>query len=179
MEHMGSLGGSSITDMLPDKLLIQPSGNTYTRSGQKVQVGLHVYICPACGKRFEATTQHRYRTERKQQGDQKVRVYCSYKCFRPVEKQIQEAFKADCLGFVPANGRDKPALELAMIRVEKCKRKMEEYRAVIIDPVRMNAMTAMQRASKKNSYREWKNKLEQALEALEVLKEHERTIGQL
>lgn len=170
MDYMGSLGGSSITDMLPDKLLIQPTGDTYTRSGKHVRVGLYVFTCPACGKRFEATQKHGYKvTDRDGQ-----HMYCSYKCFRPVEKAMEDKFKADCLGFVAVNSRDKPPLVRAQIRVDKCKRMMEEYKAVINDPVRWNALTEKQKHSKKSNFREWRRKLDEALEALETLEQFEK-----
>lgn len=169
MGYTGSFGGS-ITDMLPDRLLIQPSVETYTRSGKHVRVGLYPYICPACGKRFEATQKHGYKvTDRNGQ-----HMYCSYKCFRPVEKAMEDKFKADCLGFVAVNGRDKPPIERARMRVEKCKQKMEEYRAIRNDPVKWNALPQQKRCSRTSNYNEWKKKLAEAEEALELLEQMER-----
>lgn len=169
----GKLGGS-ITDMLPDRLLIQPSGDTYTRSGKHVRVGLYPYICPACGKRFEATPQHRYKTTHRLSNRDYQQVYCSYKCFRPVEKAAEDKFKADCFGFVAINGRDKPPIERARMRVEKCKLKMEEYRAIRNDPVKWNTLPQQKRWSSTSNYNEWKKKLAEAEEALELLEQMER-----
>lgn len=174
MDYMGSLGVSSITDMLPDKLLIQPSGDTYTRSGKHVRVGLHVYTCPACGKQFEATTEHRYRTERRMEGDQRVRVYCSYKCFRPVEKAMEDKFKADCFGFVQCNGGEKTPLERAKHRVKKCQKKIDDLVALINNKAKFYALTDRQRHAKRVNLQEWKRKLAEAKDNLEVMEEMER-----
>lgn len=174
MDYMGSLGGSSITDMLPDRPLIQPSGDTYTRSGKHVRVGLTVYKCPACGKQFEATTQHAYRIERKVGGLQRVQVYCSYKCFRPAEKAMEEKYKADCFGFVQCNGNDRPPLERARNRVEKCQKKINDLAAIINDKAKFYALTDQQRHSKRVNLQEWKRKLAEAKDNLEAMEEMER-----
>lgn len=174
MEDMRSLVGSSFADMLPDRLLIQPSGDTYTRSGKHVRVGLYVYICPTCGKHFEATPQHAYKTERKVHGVTRQRVYCSYKCFRPVEKILEDKFKADCLGFVASNGQDKSPIERARMRVEKCRRKMNERMAIRNNPEKWNAMTRTQRVNNTANYNEWKRKLEEAQQSLEQMLQMEQ-----
>ena len=168
MEHMGSLGGS-ITDMLPDQLMISPSIKGYQK--KRIGMNLHTCTCAACGKKFEAHSGHAYKTERKMHGQQKVRMYCSYKCFRPVEKMLEEKFKADCLGFVAVNSRDKPALERAGIRVEKCKRKMEEYRAIRNDPAAWNALPQQKRWGVTANFNEWKKKLAEAEESLAQLEQ--------
>ena len=77
MDYSSVFGGYSISDMLPDRPLVQPSGDTYTRSGKVVRAGLYNYICanPECGKAFEATQQHRYKATIQENGAQRIKVF--------------------------------------------------------------------------------------------------------
>lgn len=164
----GILRGGTFADTLPDEMM-PCADHPYTRSGQKVCVGLSTHICKACGKRFEATGQHRYRVERKH----RVEMYCSYKCFRPVEKEQEDRFRALCFGFVAVRGGDKSPLEKARNRVEKCRKKLARYEGILKDPDKWAAMTSDQRRCKAEQVRYWLLKLEESEEALEVLKNHE------
>ncbi len=172
MEPIGNLGGGSITDMLPDQLMISPSVSGYHK--KRIGMNLHTCTCAACGKKFEAHSGHKYKTERKLNGSQKVRMYCSWHCFSPVEKAMAEKFKADCLGFVAVSGRDKSVLERARIRLEKCKRKMAEYRAIRNDPAKWSVLDQKKRWAVTANCNQWKKKLAEAEEALAQLEQMER-----
>lgn len=161
METMGSLGGGTFYDMLPDKLMIEP----YTRSGHPVRCGLYEYTCEACGKRFEATYQHRYKTESKINGSARMRIYCSYRCFRPVEKMLEEQFKADCLGLTRKSG-SKTAHQKALERAAICKKKLADLQAIRNDPAVWKALPISKRQTTTTLIGVWRCKLDEAEEAL-------------
>ena len=175
MDYLNGLQSHSITDMLPDRPLVQPCEDTYTRGGKVVRVGYYNYICanPECGKAFEATQQHKYKASLKEKGVQRIKVYCSYKCFRPIEKYLEDRYKAECFGFVQCNGAELPPTERAKKRVEKCEKRIQDLMDEINDPVRFKALTKSQKHTRKALVQEWRRKLAEAKETYEQMKEME------
>ena len=143
----------SFGDMVPDSLLICPA--TYS-DGSSKQVGLRQRICATCGKQFEATEFHRYRLERKINGKNKMRWYCSYSCFRPAEKREAEVFKYKAFGITKEYDPSKDTVERAHARLEQCRKTLADIRHEIYDdPIAFRAMSENYRKNMKNKEKRW------------------------
>lgn len=171
-ENMGFPIRQTISEMLPDEPLVEPESQR-GRYGKNIHVSLNEYTCAECGKRFTATKDHKYKVTSQAKGHDRMAVFCSYNCFRPTEKAMQEKFKAEALGFVNGYGRDKSPVERARARVEKCKKKLAELQAIRNDA---NAWAALSRKQKNNlstTIPRWKTKLDEAEAALKEAETYE------
>lgn len=161
-DNMGFPIRRSVSDMLPDQLLVEPACMP-GRYGKEIHVGYQEYTCAACGKVFSATKQHRYRQQIQKHGEnKKVLFYCCYDCYRPIERAAQEKFKKDTMGFVPECGGQKSPLEHARARVIKCQKKLAEYQAIRNDPQAWEAMPMTKRRSLTKMISRWKQQLDDA-----------------
>ena len=96
------------------------------RHAQREAMGMHEYDCAECGKRFTAYSEHRYK-RCAVKGDTKIRMYCSYTCYRKIEKAKEEAFKKKMLeAWVPGDNRKKTPLEMAKERLRKSKEGLDK-----------------------------------------------------
>lgn len=165
-ENMGFPLPRTIGEMLPDETLVEPEGQ-HGRYGKGIHVSVMEYTCAACGKRFTSTSQHRYKAEISRHGKSKrVQYYCSYTCYRPIERAAQEKFKKETMGFAPENSKSKSPVERARARVEKCKAKLEEYQAIRNDPQAWNALPTLKKHNLTKMISRWKSEVDKANEML-------------
>lgn len=145
------------------------------RHAQKEAMGMHEYDCAECGKRFTAYSEHRYK-RCAVKNDTKIRMYCSYTCYRKIEKAKEEAFKKKMLeAWVPGDNRKKTPLEMAKDRLRKSKegltkaqkKKDEEW----------HTLSPGQRVKLNRRIVDWMTRLVLAEEELEALKANEGAGG--
>jgi len=163
----------SISEMLPDDVMIAPV-KPYTRSGKPECLGLFGYECATCGKHFEATTQHRYKIVQEKNHKRITQMFCSYSCFRPVERDIAEKYKNQTIGaYVRGWSRDKTPLERARERVETCKAKLAKFRGMKDDQQAWKSLPQRRRDSIASSIGCWNRKLEEAIRNLKEVEADE------
>lgn len=157
-ESLGFTQPRTIGEMLPDQPLTMPDG---TRGRYKYisQANLYPHICAACGKKFDAASEYRYRVSVKSQSD---KYYCSYNCFKPVEDEMLEKFKRDTLGNCYALGTEDCNLTQARQRVKKCESRLAELQAQREDPAIWGALPSVNRKSLTKLISRWKQKLDDA-----------------
>lgn len=163
-ENMGFPVRQTISEMLPDQLLVSPESKV-GRYGKNIHVGLQEFICPKCGTRFYATSQHRYKVRIAG----KEHMCCSHHCFRPYEKEMEEKFKCEALGFKKTFGDEKTPLERARDRVAACKKRLRKYQAIKDDSTAWAALSKTKQESYRKLIRVWTEKLEHAQRMLEGL----------
>jgi hypothetical protein len=171
-ENMGfPIHSSSFVDMVPDSLLICPA--TYS-NGKSKQVGYRHRTCAACGKEFECTNEHRYKVLRNHKHKQRMLYYCSYSCYRPVEKKEEEIFRYRAFNCVREYDPSKDTAERAQARLKQCKKKLEEIKHEIFDdPAAFKALGASQRKNLKNKLAVWTEKLAYAEERVREVEGYE------
>lgn len=161
-ENMGFPIAHSFFDTVPDSPLICPA--TYS-NGKRKQVGYRQRTCAACGKEFECTNEHRYKVLRKHKGNQKMIYYCSYSCYRPVEKKEAEIFRYKAFNCVKEYDSGNDAAERAYARLKQCQKKLADIMHQIYDdPAAFKALGASQRKNLKNKLAVWTEKLAYAEE---------------
>ena len=169
-ENMGFPLPRTIGEMLPDEPLVEPESQR-GRYGKRIHVVLNEYTCAGCGKPFTAAPEHRYKMQSQAKGAAKrLQMYCSYSCFRPAEREAQEKFRKDTMGYVPECGGRKSPVEHARARVERFEKKLNELQAIRNDPIAWKALPATRRRSITSLISRHKNNLD---EAKEMLKEAE------
>ena len=98
-------------------------------------------VCGTCGKEFECSTQTRYKVVR----NNRDVVFCSYRCFREVDRPMREAEKAAANMDDPFAAAQKEYLyrkklkqqqsleaqeEKLVKRIKLCDQKVREYRTI-------------------------------------------------
>lgn len=160
---------ASIMDMLPDELP-QAEITPYTRSGMPVCVGLHAYKCAICKKAFEATTEHAYKLRGRNGG--KMKMYCSYTCFRVDEKPLLEKKKRAALRRWSADDYETPATprEKAERELSRCREKRKHWAAIKADKAQWDELPWYTQRSVEDKIAMWLAReivAEQVLEELE------------
>lgn len=171
-ENMGFPIRQTVSEMLPDELLVSPESQV-GRYGKTIHASMHEYVCAACGKRFEAYSEHRYKIRSQAKGRERLEMYCSYTCFRPAERAAQEKFKSDTLCFTPGYGREKSPLLRAQDRVSHCEKRLAEYQAIRSDAKAWSALSKTRKNTITKLIAAWTEKLEYARKMLEEVKNEE------
>ena len=167
-ENMGFPLPRTIGEMLPDQPLTMPDG----RSGYKYISGASLYphTCAACGKKFEAGTEYKYKVRVKSVGD---KYYCSYNCFKPVEDALVEKYRRDTLGNCYAMGTETCNLTQARRRVKECEARLAELQAKRFDPDVWGALPRNGKKTLTHMISRWKQKLDDARAFLKEVEANE------
>lgn len=169
-ENMGFPLPRTVGEMLPDQPLVMPDG-TRGRYKHISQASLRTYTCAECGKVFDAGAEYKYRA-----GGTKgnpVIMFCSYPCFRPTERAMQEKFKRDTLMNTYAAGTDECNLAQARQRVKHCENRLAELRAQRDDPAVWEALPVKKRNTVTTLISRWMQKLDDARAALKEIEAYE------
>lgn len=171
-ENMGFPIRQTVSEMLPDELLVSPESQV-GRYGKTIHTSMHEYVCAACGKRFEAYSEHRYKIRSQAKGRERLEMYCSYTCFRPAERAAQKKFKSDTLCFTPGYGREKSPVQRVQDRVNACEKSLAKYQSIRSDEKAWSALSKTKQESTMKLIRVWREKLEHAEQMLEEVKHEE------
>ncbi len=121
-ENMG-FARRSIMDMLPEEIA-EADMAAIKRHVQREALGLVECVCADCGKAFVAHREHRYRYE----GKDGVKMYCSHRCFRKMERKDAEAWRRRIMG-AWAGPKERTNLDYAKEEVVKCREHLEAAEA--------------------------------------------------
>lgn len=153
----------SIMEMLPEEM---PEVDVPRNPMCNETMGIREYTCAECGRVFIAYSEHKYRRD----GKPGVRMYCSHRCFRVIEKQEEEAYRQRMLGaWVPGDNRKTKSKRN---RVKECEKKLAEAEAKKTEPGWAEMTYGRRRqALKRIAY--WQAQLLIAEQELEEEQEHD------
>lgn len=168
-ENMGFPLPRTIGDMLPDQPLVMPDG-TRGRYKHISQANLYSHTCAACGKKFDAGAEYRYKVDIKSGSN---KYYCSYTCFRPAERAMQERFRSLHLNGPYSKGTELCTLSQARTRVMKCEERLADLQRQRNDAAVWEALPEVKRHTLTKMISRWKQKLDDALETLKEIEANE------
>lgn len=169
-ENMGFPLPKTIGEMLPDQPLVMPDG-TRGRYKHISQASMHTYTCAECGKVFDAGTDYKYRVEGR--SGRKLKVFCSYNCFRPTEKAMQEEYKRLTLMGPYSRGNDICTLSQARARVKHCEDRLRELSRQRHEAAVWEALPVVKRHTLTKMISRWKQKLDDAMKTLKEIEADE------
>lgn len=138
------------------------------KHAQREAMGMHEYTCAECGKRFTAYSEHRYKRCAKKD-DTKIRWYCSYTCYRKIEKAKEDAFRQKMLdAWVPGDNRKRTPLEMAKEHVRKSKEGLQKAQRKKDE--KWGELTPAQKTKLNRRIVDWMTRLVLAEEELENLR---------
>lgn len=155
------------TELMPENMgfPITEKGMNCTIKGEAL--GLREHTCAICGKRFEASTEYRYKIVKKSN----ARWYCCYKHFRLDEAQECAKFKKTMLGRWAGDYDDRYSpVKLLEKEIEKCKAHLADWQARFDDRDAFERLTHKKRGEVNRQIVAWRTRLIVAEEKLEELK---------
>jgi len=155
------------TELMPGNMgfPIPEKGMNCTVKGEAL--GLHEHTCAICGKRFEVSSEYRYKIVKKGS----TQWYCGYKHFRLDEAQECARFKNLMLGRWAGDYEDRNTPERQLEKeIEKCKAHLADWQARFDDREAFEKLSPKKRGEVNRQVVAWRTRLIVAEEKLEELK---------